>query len=327
MAPEIGTPPQGVRPKRVTVVEVGPRDGLQNQSAVLSVDAKVGFIASLIRAGLQRVEVAAFVHPAKVPQMADAEAVWAGLSAGDKGGARLSALVPNRKGFARAVDCGVRDIAVVASATETFNQRNLDATTETTLREIEGIIAEADGSGIPVRAYLSVAFVCPYEGRVRAEHAALGARRLLDSGAREIALSDTIGAAGPDDVSRVLDATLRFASPEQIALHFHDTRGTALANVLAALAYGICTFDSSAGGLGGCPFAPGALGNVATEDLIYMLDQMGIETGVFLPGVIAASRQIESLLGGTLPSRVLRAGGAPALRMSPGPSEAGVDGS
>ncbi len=314
MADEPGTPPRGARPKRLSVVEVGPRDGLQNQRELLSVEAKVQFITALLRAGLQRVEAVAFVHPAKVPQMADAEAVWARLTESDLGSARLSALVPNRKGFARAFDCGVREVAVVASATETFNQRNLDASAESTLQDIEAIIAEANRCGVPVRAYLSVAFVCPYEGRVHAEHAALVAQRLLHSGAYEVALSDTIGAAVPDDVSRLLDATLRFAPPERIALHFHDTRGTALPNVLEALGYGISTFDSAAGGLGGCPFAPGALGNVATEDLIYMLDGLGIETGVSLAGIIAASRQIESALKSHLPSRVLRAGGAPALQ-------------
>lgn len=314
MGTEPHVPPGAARPRRVALVEVGPRDGLQSQGALLSIDAKARFVSALLRAGLPRVEAVAFVHPKKVPQMADAEAVWGRLAATESDTSRLSALVPNRRGFERALACGVGRIAVVASATETFNQRNLDGGAEATLREIESIAADAALRRIPVRAYLSVAFVCPYEGRVPREHVAGLTRRLLDCGAGEIALSDTIGAAVPDDVVRLLDAVLQVASPQQIALHLHDTRGTALANLLAALGCGIVTFDSSSGGLGGCPFAPGALGNLATEDALYLLHGMGIETGVSLQGVIAASLEIERAIGGLLPSRVLRAGGEPVPR-------------
>lgn len=314
MAPDPRVASSGGRPRRVALVEVGPRDGLQSQSAILPVEAKARFIAALLRAGLPRVEAVAFVHPKKVPQMADAEAVWEQVAVTEGDAARLSALVPNRKGFERAVDCGVRQIAVVASATETFNQRNLDGGVEETLREIESIAADASRRGIPVRAYLSVAFVCPYEGRVAPAHVAALVRRLLGCGIGEIALADTIGAAVPDEVARLLDAALRVAALEQIALHLHDTRGTALANLVAALDYGVATFDSSSGGLGGCPFAPGALGNLATEDALYLLHGLGIETGVSLAGVIAASHEIERAIGESLPSRVLRAGGEPAPR-------------
>lgn len=303
------------RVRKVEIVEVGPRDGLQNQPEALSIEAKARFIAALAAAGLSRIEAAAFVHPKKVPQMADAEAVWARAAALAGASCRLSALVPNRKGLDRALEAGVREIAVVASATDTFNMKNLDATAEETLVEIETIGTRAQSEGVPMRAYLSVAFVCPYEGPVAPERVASLGRRLLDAGAAEVAISDTIGAATPGDVARVLDRALAVTPAERVALHFHDTRGTALPNVMEALSFGIRTFDASAGGLGGCPFAPGALGNVATEDLLYMLDGMGVQTGVSLDGVMAASQELEAALGRSLPSRVLRAGGPPRPRL------------
>lgn len=308
-----GTEDSAARVRRVEIVEVGPRDGLQNQPEALSADVKARFIAALAAAGLRRIEAAAFVHPKKVPQMADAEAVWAQVAPLGGASCRLSALVPNRKGLDRALEAGVGEIAVVASATDTFNMRNLDATAEETLAEIEAMGARAQSAGVPVRAYLSVAFVCPYEGPVAPARVVSVTRRLLEAGAAEVAISDTIGAATPGDVARVLEQVLPAAPADRLALHFHDTRGTALPNVVEALRFGISTFDASAGGLGGCPFAPGALGNVATEDLLYMLGGMGVETGVSLEGVMAASSELEAALGRSLPSRVLRAGGRPRV--------------
>ncbi len=296
--------------RRVTIVEVGPRDGLQNEPTPLPIDTRVRFIEALAGAGLSRIETTAFVHPKWVPQMADAEEVAARLPRGG-GAVRFSALVPNRKGLERALGAGVREVAVVASATESFNRNNLDASLDETLREIEAVAREAGSASVMVRAYLSVAFVCPYEGPVDPARAAALAERLAGAGASEIALSDTIGAATPSDVSRLLERVLPRVPAERIALHLHDTRGTALANVLRGLDLGIGVFDSSAGGLGGCPYAPGAAGNLATEDLVYMLDGMGIGTGVSLAGVLSASALLEAAIGRPLPGRVFRAGGAP----------------
>jgi hydroxymethylglutaryl-CoA lyase len=299
--------------RHVTIVEVGPRDGLQNEAKPVPTDVKVHTIEALAAAGLARIEVTAFVHPKWVPQMADAEDVAARLPRG-RAGVRFSALVPNRKGLARALDAGLREVAVVVSATETFNRKNLDASVEETLREIETVAREAAAGAVPMRAYLSVAFVCPYEGPVEPEGVALLAERLAGAGAFEIALSDTIGAATPADVSRLLERVVPRVPVERIALHLHDTRGTALPNVLRGLDHGVTVFDSSAGGLGGCPYAPGAAGNLATEDLVFLLDGMGIGTGVSLPGVLGASSILEGALGRPLPGRVYRAGGAPRPR-------------
>jgi hydroxymethylglutaryl-CoA lyase len=307
----------------VTIVEVGPRDGLQNEAAALSTEQKARFIEALARAGLSRIETTAFVHPKWVPQMADAEAVCALLPHPAPAGVRFSALVPNRKGLARALDAGVREIAVVASATETFNRKNLNAGAEETLQEIGLVSREAARASVPVRAYVSVSFVCPYEGPVPPARVMVVAERLAAMGAFEIALSDTIGAATPADVERLLDALLPQIPAGRLALHLHDTRGTALPNVLRALDRGISVFDASSGGLGGCPYAPGAAGNLATEDLVYLLDGMGIETGVSLDGVLAASGILAAALRRPLPGRVYQAGGAPARRpVTPGPEEA-----
>jgi hydroxymethylglutaryl-CoA lyase len=295
----------------VTIVEVGPRDGLQAEPDRLPLDARVEFVRALARAGLTRIEAAAFVHPGKVPQMAQAEELFLRLADLVASGTRLSALVPNRKGLDRALSAGVTEIAVVASATETFNRRNLDASIDETLAEIDAVARAAAVHGLPVRGYLSVAFVCPYEGRVRFESVVRVTRRLLEAGVFEVALSDTIGAATPRDVAGLLDAVAPHLPIDRTAFHLHDTRGTALANVIAALERGVSTFDASAGGLGGCPFAPGALGNLATEDLVYLLDGLGIVTGVSLDALVEASRGIEGARGRPLVGRVYRAGGAP----------------
>jgi hydroxymethylglutaryl-CoA lyase len=290
-----------VIPGRVTVVEVGPRDGLQNERASVSTADKIEFVNRLSAAGLPVIEVSAFVSPKWVPQMADAAEVFAGISRA--AGVRYTALVPNLAGLDRAMTAGVGEIAIFASSTETFSRKNINQSIEESLAAYRDVCDRALAAGLRVRGYLSTAFGCPFEGAVAPERVATVAERLASLGVFEVAVSDTIGIAHPGQVPKVLDALLARLPVNRIALHFHDTRGTALANVHAALPYGIATFDASAGGLGGCPYAPGAAGNLATDDLIYMLDGMGIETGVSLTRLSRASAFIESKLDHRLPSR------------------------
>jgi len=292
-------------PSRVSIVEVGPRDGLQNESSAVSTADKVAFINQLSSAGHQVIEVSAFVSPRWVPQMADAADLFARIAR--RPGTRYTALVPNRPGLQRALAAGVTEVAIFAAASETFSRRNVNQTIDASLATYGAVCREAAAAGVRVRGYLSTGFGCPYEGPVSPVRVAELAARLLELGVFEVAVSDTIGVAHPGQVGVVLDAVAARIPLSQVALHLHDTRGTALANVLRALEYGVTTFDSSAGGLGGCPFAPGAAGNLATEDLLYMLDGLGIETGVSLPGVMAASRLIEARLDHRLPSRYLQA--------------------
>jgi len=291
-------------PSRVSIVEVGPRDGLQNEQSLITTADKIAFVDQLTAAGHRVIEVAAFVSPKWVPQMADASEVFAGITRRDE--VRYTALVPNRAGLTRAMAAGVTEVAIFAAASETFSQRNINQSIDASLIAYAGVCREARAAGLRVRGYLSTCFGCPYEGTVAPSQVAAIARRLFDLGVFEVAISDTIGVAHPGQVPDVLDAVTAGVPIEQVALHFHDTRGTALANVLAGLDYGITTFDSSAGGLGGCPFAPGAAGNLATEDLLYMLDGLGVETGVDIAQVAAASRVMESRLDHRLPSRYLR---------------------
>ena len=295
-------------PADVTVVEVGPRDGLQNERAPIATADKIAFVDRLSNAGHRVIEVSAFVSPKWVPQMADAADVFAGINR--KAGTRYTALVPNQKGLERAIAAGISEAAIFAAASETFSRRNINQSIEESLAGYAAVCADARAAGLQVRGYLSTCFVCPFEGPVAPARVAEISARLMEIGCYEVAISDTIGAATPGDVLRVLDATSARLPVGQTALHFHDTRGTALANVLAALDFGVTTFDSSAGGLGGCPYAPGASGNLATEDLLFMLHGLGIETGVSLDAVAAASREIETKLDHKLPSRYLQ---APAL--------------
>jgi len=292
-------------PDRVTVVEVGPRDGLQNERAHVATADKIEFVNRLSAAGFPVIEVSAFVSPKWVPQMADAADVFAGITR--RTGARYMALVPNVAGLDRALAAGVSDIAVFAASTETFSRRNINQSIDASLAGYADVCARAIGAGLRVRGYLSTAFGCPFEGAVDPARVADIAARLIAMGAYEVAVSDTIGIAHPGQVPRVLDAVLARVPAAQLALHFHDTRGTALANVLAALPFGIATFDASAGGLGGCPYAPGAAGNLATDDLIYMLDGLGIETGVSLPVLSGASAFIASRIDHRLSSRYAQA--------------------
>ena len=292
-------------PKRVTIVEVGPRDGLQNEAAAVSTADKIAFVDLLSAAGLPVIEVSAFVSPKWVPQMADASAVFAGIAR--RPGTRYTALVPNLAGLDRAMRAGVSEVAIFAAATETFSRMNINQSIDESLGNYRKVCDRAHAAGIRVRGYLSTAFGCPFEGSVAPERVAEVAERIAALGVFEVSVSDTIGIAHPGQVPRVLEAVLARVPVERIALHFHDTRGTALANVHAALPFGIATFDASAGGLGGCPYAPGAAGNLATEDLIYMLDGMGIETGVSLDALNRASAFIEPKLDHRLPSRFAQA--------------------
>jgi len=292
--------------RHVTVVDVGPRDGLQNEPGVVPVEAKVAFVEALADSGLAVVEVTALVSPKAIPQLADGDEVFRRIR--KKEGVRYPVLVPNEKGMDRAEAVGVREIAVFTAASETFNRRNINASIDESFARFAPVIARAKRSGLWVRGYVSCAFGCPYEGVVRPEAAAEVSARLVASGCDEVSIGDTIGVAVPTQVPEVVGRAVEAGVPPgRLALHFHDTRGTALANVVEGLRAGIRIFDASAGGLGGCPYAPGAAGNVATEDLLYLLHGMGWETGVALPGVLAATRALARVTGRRPASRVATA--------------------
>ena len=293
-------------PARVALVEVGPRDGLQNEAGGLTTAEKVQFVNALGAAGHQVIEVSAFVSPRWVPQMADAEAVFAAIER--RAGVRYTALVPNLAGLARAIAARVDDVAVFAAASERFSAANLNQSIGQSLARYGEVTRTALDAGLRVRGYVSCAFGCPFEGAVSIDTVVRVARALLDQGVYEVAVSDTIGVAHPGQVRALMAALAESGIPlSKVALHFHDTRGTALANVLAALDVGIATFDASAGGLGGCPFAPGASGNLATEDLLYMLDGLGVVTGVSIDRVVAASAALAPRLPHPLRSRYTQA--------------------
>lgn len=291
------------RARKITIVEVGPRDGLQNESTPITTDLKLAFIEKLADAGTTQIEVTSFVHPKLVPQLADAADLAARLPRRD--GVSYSALVPNMIGLERAIEANLDRIAVFTAASETFAKKNINMTIAESLSTFEPVVKRALAEGITVRGYVSTSFVCPFEGDIAKERVRDVAERLIDLGVDQIAVSDTIGAAVPTDVESTVGHLLASVPADKIALHMHDTYGTALANVCAGLELGITTFDASAGGLGGCPFAPGAAGNLATEDLVYMLDRMAIETGIDLRTLAAASRLIGGELDRPLPSRVL----------------------
>lgn len=291
--------------KRVTIVEVGPRDGLQNERVRVSTAVKATFVGALADSGLRRIEVSSFVHPQAIPQLSDAEALFAALR--PHPGVTYSALVPNMRGLQRAQAVGVRAVAVFTAATDTFVRHNIRMTLEDSLRHFAPVVAEAKRDGMHVRGYVSTVFGCPYEGKVSPEQGIAVAERLLELGVDELSIGDTIGVATPGDVMRWLLAAQSRLPFDRLALHFHDTRGTALANVLIGLEAGIRIFDSTAGGLGGCPFAPGASGNLATEDLLYTLHGLGYETGVDLDRVMHASQLIAARLDHLLPSRYYQA--------------------
>lgn len=293
-------------PDKVKIVEVGPRDGLQNESQAVSVDTKVQLIEWLAQAGLQAIEVSSFVNPTRVPQLADAEEVFARIQR--RAGVCYSALVPNVTGLARALSSRVDEIAVFTAASETFCQRNIQCSIAESLARFEPVVRGARDVNLPVRAYISCVAGCPYEGPIEPGVVADLTTALLEMGVREVSLGDTIGVGTPGSIQTLLDAVLAGAEASRLAVHFHDTRGQALANILIALGSGISVVDSSVAGLGGCPYAKGATGNVATEDVVYMLDGMGIQTGVDLAALIEVGKFISNALGRENASRVGRAG-------------------
>lgn len=281
-------------PGYVRVVEVGPRDGLQNEAGIVPTRDKAAFIRMLADAGLRDIEATSFVNPKRVPQLADAEELIPILP--DIPGVRYSALVPNEKGLERAIAANVRAIAFFTAASETFTQKNIGMSIAQSLAGFRAMMATARRHGLWVRAYVSTAFACPYEGKIAPAQVLPVVRELVEMGADEVSIGDTIGHATPDTVALLAEALAGVLPPAKTAYHFHDTRGLALANVLMALQYGIAVFDSSAGGLGGCPYAPGAAGNLATESLLALLDGMGIETGVESAKVCEAARFIKDAL-------------------------------
>ncbi|MGB8930142.1 MAG: hydroxymethylglutaryl-CoA lyase [Anaeromyxobacteraceae bacterium] len=294
-----------ILPRRVRVVEVGPRDGLQNEPAAVAAAVKIALVDRLSEAGLPVIEVASFVSPRWVPQMADGAEVLAGIRR--RPGTRYAALVPNLRGFEAAASAGVEEAAVFTAASEAFARRNVNASVDETLARAAEVATAARRRGIRLRGYVSCALGCPYEGAVPVSAVAALAARLLDLGCDEISLGDTIGVGTPGAAAALVDAVADRVPRERLAVHFHDTYGQALANVLAAMERGVETVDAAVGGLGGCPYAPGAAGNLATEELVYMLDGLGVVTGIDLDAVLAAGRFISEHIGRPPGSKVARA--------------------
>jgi isopropylmalate/homocitrate/citramalate synthase len=307
------TGPYASFPKHVTICEVGPRDGLQNEAQTVAAADKVRYIEMLVDAGITVIEATSFVSPTAVPQLADADDVFPAIH--KRPGVRYITLVPNQRGLDRAIAADVREIAVFTAASETFAERNIRMSIEASLKTFAIVIARAHAGGMTVRASVSTAFGCPFEGDVPVANVVRVAQALLDAGADSLSIADTIGVATPNQVIDVVSALLNAGiGLEQFGLHFHDTRGTALANIMAGLQLGVHEYDSSSGGLGGCPFAPGATGNVATEDVVYLLHGMGIATGIDIDRLRAASRFIDGVLNGRVVSRAYRALEAAAAR-------------
>ena len=302
-------------PDRVTICEVGPRDGFQIEREFIPTETKIEVVDLLAEAGVPRIEVTSFVHPRVVPQLRDAEAVMAGIRR--RPGTRYAALVPNDKGAARAVDAGVDVIHTVVSASESHNLANVNMTIADSLEKLRAVMQIAARAGVPVAAGISTSFGCPFEGDVPVDRLETVVGRLVDMGARSIGLADTTGMANPRQVASVLERLLPRLPGVEWTLHTHDTRAMAIPNILAAMECGVTHFDASIGGLGGCPFAPGASGNVCTEDLVHALHAMGIATGIDLDRLVAVSRRVEQVVGRTLPGQVMKAG--PWSRRYPAP--------
>ena len=292
-------------PDKVTLVEVGPRDGLQNESQVIPLDARLQLIDDLVAAGHTVIETGSFVNPQAVPQMAQSEQVFAGITR--KPGVRYCALTPNLQGFERAQAAGADEVAIFVATSETFSHKNTNCSIAESLQRFTKVTSAARTQGIPVRGYVSCALGCPYEGEIDPAQVTFLAGALLDMGCYEISLGDTTGVGSAGDMTRLLETLLTQMQAEQLAVHCHDTYGQALSNILVALQHGIRTVDASVAGLGGCPFAPGASGNVASEDVVYMLHGMGIDTGLDLDRLIIAGERISSTLGKANASRVARA--------------------
>lgn len=293
-------------PAEVSIYEVSPRDGLQNEAAQVATHSKVRLIEALLESGLRRVEIASFVSPKWIPQLADGEQVARLI--GEREGAAFSALCPNGRGLERAIAAGMKEVAVFISASETHNQKNVNKSIDETLRAFDEVIEPAIEAGLRVRGYVSTLWGCPYEGEVDPRAGLRIADILLERGCYQISLGDTIGVGTPLQTKRILELFLASIPADKLALHLHDTRGTALANVIVGLEMGIRTYDASVGGLGGCPYAPGAAGNLATEDLVYTLEGMGIRTGVDLEKLWRAGQIAEAIVGRELPGKVYRAG-------------------
>jgi hydroxymethylglutaryl-CoA lyase len=291
-------------PKHVTIKEVGPRDGLQNEKTAIATEDKIAWINQLSKTGLTYIEITSFVHPKWIPQLADAFDVATGIERVPS--VTYAALVPNQKGLEKALAAQVDEISVFMSASETHNQRNINKSISDTFPVLTAVVQEAKRAQKTVRGYLSTVFGCPYEGEVSVEQVAAISERLFEMGVDELSLGDTIGVATPRQVEAVLNSLLKRFPKEKLAMHFHDTRGTALANVLISLEMGITTFDSSLGGLGGCPYAPGASGNVATDDLLYMLHGMDIATGIDATRLTEAALFIQNKIGRALSSHQLQ---------------------
>ncbi|PZW64456.1 hydroxymethylglutaryl-CoA lyase [Pseudomonas sp. URMO17WK12:I1] len=292
-------------PRRVRLVEVGPRDGLQNEKQPISVADKVRLVDDLSAAGLGYIEVGSFVSPKWVPQMAGSAEVFAGIE--QRPGVTYAALTPNLQGLEAALAAGVKEVAVFAAASEAFSQRNINCSIAESLKRFEPLMDTARQHGVRVRGYVSCVLGCPYEGEVPAEQVAAVAGELQAMGCYEVSLGDTIGVGTPGGVRHLFEVVARHVPRERLAGHFHDTYGQALANIYASLLEGIAVFDSSVAGLGGCPYAKGATGNVASEDVLYLLQGLGIETGVDLPRLIEAGQRISRVLGRESASRVARA--------------------
>ncbi|HUH03673.1 MAG TPA: hydroxymethylglutaryl-CoA lyase [Kofleriaceae bacterium] len=292
-------------PARVTIYEVGPRDGLQNEARKVPTADKIAFIDALSATGLEHIEITSFVSPKWIPQLGDAAEVAAGITR--RPGVGYSALVPNRRGLDAAIAAGMHEVAVFLSASETHNKKNVNKSIAETLRAFDEVVGPALAADVKVRAYVSTVFGCPYEGEVDPQTVLSLTRTLRDMGVYQVSLGDTIGVANPAQVERVVQRVLGEVPAAQLAVHFHDTQGTALANCLVAAIIGITTIDSSVGGLGGCPYAPGASGNLATEDVVAMLHAMGIETGIDMDALVACSRMAASFVGHELPSKYLKA--------------------
>lgn len=292
-------------PDAISIVEVGPRDGLQNERAVLTAKDKITLINCLSNSGLKRIEAGSFVSPKWVPQMANSDQVFAGITRID--GVTYSALTPNIKGLDSAIACGADEVAIFGAASESFSQKNINCSINESLTRFEPVITKAKAHGIKVRGYVSCVLGCPYEGDISSSAVANVAKTLHDMGCYEISLGDTIGTGTPSSTQRMLDAVLKEVPASALAVHFHDTYGQALVNIYTAIHYGIATIDASISGLGGCPYAKGASGNVATEDVLYMLNGMGISTGIDMDKLLEASRYINELLVRTPSSKVANA--------------------
>ncbi len=296
---------------QISIVEVGPRDGLQNEAKTLPVQWRVRFVEKLAAAGLRRIEAGAFVSPKWVPQMQGSTDVFLALNEKKwPKDMRFSALTPNLHGFEQALKAGVTEVAIFGAVSESFSRKNINCTVDESFERFDEVVKAAKKNKIKVRGYLSTVFGCPYEGKVNPKRVFKITERMMKLGVYEISLGDTIGVATPNQVHEILKGVKKITPLKNVAMHFHDTRGTALANVLASLEDGVKTYDSSAGGLGGCPYARGASGNLATEDLVYLLHGMGLKTGVDLNKLVTLSREVGPEVGHELPSKVVKAGGA-----------------